>query len=1105
MSVTENITVLFTDLVGSTELAASLTPKAGDEIRRGHFSVLRQAVAGSGGTEIKNLGDGIMVVFPTASAALACAVAMQQGVDRDNRGLPRPLGLRVGLSAGDVAREADDYFGDPVVEAARLCAEAKGGQILAAELVRALAGRRNRHECRPLGRLALKGLPDPMETVEVIWEPLAADTTDRPVPLPNRLAVRRGPGVVGRETELGLLAEAARRVTDGGGRQVLLVSGEAGLGKTTLVAEASRSEFERGAVVLFGHCEEDLATPYQLFAEALDHYVTHAPEDEILDHVAVHGSELAKLVPALTRRIADLPPSRATDSDTERFLLFSAVVGLLAQASASRPVVLVLDDMQWADEASLSLFRYLAASDPATGVLVLGTYRDDELSPGHALNDALAALHRLNGITRVSLTGLDDAGVVALMEAVAGYTLDEDGVVLAHAVTRETDGNPFFVTEILRHLAETGAIYQDATGHWVAEGGLEQMALPDSLRVVIGSRVGRLGDRAAKVLSTAAVIGRDFDLDVVARATATEEDDLLDILDAATAVSLVREPSDASGRYSFAHALIQHTLAEDLGPNRRARAHRRIAEALEELCGDRPGARVGELARHWLNASQPVDIRKALDYSRQAGDAALAALAPADALRHYAQALQHYPETTDPDPALALDLSIGLGTAQRQTGEPAFRGTLLKAAHKAAELGDTDRLVAAALANSRGFYSSVGATDKEKVEILEKALERLPASHPDRALVLATLCSELAHGSPLDRRQALAEEAIAIAEASQDDTVVLRVLNHVHISLQVPSMLETTHARASDGLLRAERIGDPVLLFFAAQWRAESAARTGDLEEMDRCIAIHGAMAEQLNQPVFLWGHAFVRSMRAQIAGDVELAEEYATEALRIGTEGGQPDAGTFFGGQFNIICGQRGTQSELAPLIEKMASETPDIPRRFFVSLLAKAHVEGDRIDVATGLLEESAAEGFELPQDQWWLTGMVDFAEAAIECHDPVYAEPLVAKLEPWAGQLPATGGSALGPVSHYLGGLATVLGRYEEADAYFAQSAEMSRRMGAKFFAARTDLLWGRMLAERGGPGDAERAHDLLVEARRAAVEHGYGNVERRAGEMLERLGG
>ena len=741
------------------------------------------------------------------------------------------------------------------------------------------------------------------------------------MPLSGRLAVRPSAGVVGRNAEMQTMTDAIKRVAGGEGREVLLISGEAGLGKTTLVAEAARAAFDVGACVLFGHCEEDLATPYQLFAEALGHYVTHAPEEQLLAHVEAHGSELSRLVPTLASRIRELPPSKATDSDTERFLLFAAVVGLLGTMAKEQPVVLVLDDLQWADKGSLLLLRHLAAAEQAMRVLVLGTYRDSEFSQTHPLTDTLAALHCQSGVTRIELAGLDNSGVVALLEAAAGQSLDAAGVGLAQAMYRETDGNPFFVSELLRHLSETGTIYQDTTGRWVAESTLEQLALPDSVRVVIGARVGRLGKDAGRVLSVASVIGRDFDLDLLARATKTSEDDLLDILDAAASVALVREVAD-TGRYSFAHALIQHTLYENLGHNRKTRSHRRVAEALEDLCGDRPGARVGELARHWTCATQPIDLAKAIGYSRQAGDAALGALAPGDALRYYAQALDLYPQVADPDPVLGIDLAIGLGTAQRQTGDAASRETLLTAARQAADLGDTNRLVAAALANDRGYTSNNNATDTDKVEVLEMAVDRLPFDHPDRALVLATLCSELSYGSTLERRKALADEALVIAESSGDDATIARVVNQVLFPLLVPSMFEQQLTWTADALARAERVGDPVLLFLMAHSRATAVFLAGDIDEMDRCIEIMCALAEKLDQPILSWTNTFHLAKRAQIAGDTELAEQLATKALQIGTDCGQPDAALFFGGQLMVVSAQRGTMGELIPLIEQMIDE---------------------------------------------------------------------------------------------------------------------------------------------------------------------------------------
>jgi class 3 adenylate cyclase len=1098
---TENVAILFTDIVGSTELSQRLSPEAADEVRRGHFSILRQAIAQKGGTEVKNLGDGVMAVFGSASGALGCAVAMQQGVEQDNRlGQHPAVGLRIGLSGGEVVPEDDDYWGDSVIEAARLCALCEGGQILASDVVRLTAGRRNPHACRSVGALHLKGLADPVGTVEVLWAPLEGTGTGLAIPLPGSLAVRPAVGVVGRETEVGLMKDATKRVATGEGREVFLVSGEAGLGKTTLVAEAARSAFDDGACVLFGHCEEDLATPYQLFAEALGHYVSHAPEEQLTAHAEAHGSELARLVPALNSRMPGLPAPRATDPDTERFLLFAAVAGLLATASAYQPVVVVLDDLQWADAGSLLLLRHLTAANQGMRVIVLGTFRDGELSGPHPLVHALAALHRQSGVSRISLTGLHDTEVLALLEAMAGHVLDDDGANLAHAVWRETDGNPFFVSEVLRHLSESGAIYQDATGRWTAKDPLDQITLPDSVREVIGARVGRLGQDAGRVLAVASVIGRDFDLDLLARSTKTSEDDLLDILEAAAAAALVREPAESSGRYSFTHALIQHTVSEDMGPNRRAQAHRQVAQALEDLCGGRPGARVGELARHWIAATQPIDMAKAIDYSRQAGDAALNALAPDEARHYYAQALDLCTQTDDSDPLLTLDLAIGLGSAQRQIGDPAFRETLLETARRAADLGDTQRLVTSALLNDRGFRV-LGSTDVDKIEVLEMALARLPGDHRDRALLLASLSKELPGESPLERRRALSDEALAIAEASGDDATIVRVLLQVSLPLRLPSLLNQSLSRSADALARAERLGDPVLLFQAAAVRSVIAVQAGDMVEVDRCLEIARSLASQLNQPTLSWVQAVERATRSLIAGETERAEQLATEALKIGTESGQPDAAQLFAAQYFGVSWQRGILADLVPLIEQTIAANPGFPS--LLAGLALAHMEGDHIDGASQIVVDVSSSDLDAPLSGTWLTNQILCAEVIIERSDAHSAERQFERLAPWANQFSAGALSAEGPVSHYLGGLATVLGRYDEAEAHFVESAAMSERVGGKFFAARTDLSWGRMLAERRLSGDAEKSRELLTKAQTAAVAYGYGKVERRAAAALKRL--
>ena len=558
MAVRESATILFTDLVGSTELSQSLSPGDADQVRRAHFATLRKAVASSEGTEVKNLGDGIMVAFSASSTAVSCAVAMQQAVEAHNRDSGHPLGLRVGISGGEVTKEAgtdgDDYFGDPVIEAARLCARAEGGQILASQFVQVMAGRRSSHAFRPVGELELKGLAEPLEAVEVGWEPLAEESggsTVDEIPLPRRLGHRPGPGVVGRHLHLVTVEESYKRVASHQGREVVLIAGEAGQGKTTLAAEAARRAHAEGAIVLLGRCDEELGVPYAPFAEALNHYVSHAPEELLTAHVAAHGPELSRLTRALRSRVQGLAqPSEGADAETERYVLYAAVLGILAAACEERPVVLVLDDLQWADVASLQLLRHLVKEADPLQLLILGTYRDTELSPTHPLTETLGALRREPGVGRISLKGLDDDEVVRYLEAAAGHDLSKEGLELAHAVYGETDGNPFFVSEMLRHLTESGAVYQDEAGRWVI-GDLSDVILPNSVKEVVATRVARLGEQATRVLSVAAVIGRDFDIEPLSRVTGREEDELLDLLDAARAVAVVREAPELPGRYTL--------------------------------------------------------------------------------------------------------------------------------------------------------------------------------------------------------------------------------------------------------------------------------------------------------------------------------------------------------------------------------------------------------------------------------------------------------------------------------------------------------------------------------------------------------------------------
>jgi DNA-binding SARP family transcriptional activator len=1100
------VTFLLAEVDSSTGPGAPCRSPADVAVRQ-YYELLDEAIALAGGVRPveQGVGESVIGAFVRPGDALAAAVSSQLRLVAELPGLPIRMALHT--SAAEL-RGAGRHVGGAVPEGERLRTYAHGGQILVSDGTAAALERHHFPEgtaLLELGPAPFAGAADRRPVWQVTHPGLPASFP------PLRLVAPRLPGplaagsravVVGRDAELAAIANAARRVADGEGPGVLLISGEAGVGKTTVMAEAARRLFEGGACVVFGHCEEELATPYQLFAQALDHLVAQATDEQLAAHVASHGAQLTRLVPGLAPRLPDAPGvPTAADADAERYLLFAAVVGLLRTFAELQPVVLVFDDLQWADPGSLQLLCHLTGSARSTRLFVLGVFRDPEPPRGRSLGEALATLHRQLAVTRLELDGLDEPGVVAIMEARAGHALDATAVNLAQAVQRETDGNPFFVTQVLRHLFETGRIARDASGRWEARGSIDDIGLPTSVREVIAARVARLGPVAGKVLALAAVIGREFDFDTLAQMVDVAEEDLLDVLAAATSSALLRERQVDPGHFVFAHALIRHTLYTGLGATRRALSHEQVGKALEALWGDHPEARITELARHWSQAPQPQHADRAVAYARMAADSALAALAPDEALGFYRQALEILSVSSAPDLALVIDLSIGLGTAQRQIGEPSYRDTLLDAARRAADLGDSARVAAAALANDRGFFSVAGGVDTEKIAVLEMALAGLPAGRPERALLLANLCQELTYASPLPRRRSLADEALALASAAGDHATIVRVSNNVYDALRVPSELDAAVRRTADAMARAELVGDPLLLFWAAVCRHEVAANAGDIDELDRCLGVAGSLADQLDQPILHWVHTYQRANRAVFAGDSDVAERLATEALQLGSDCGQPDAATFFAGLMFHVIWQRGQAADSITFAEAFAAEHPDMS--FIGPVLAVAHAEGGRTAQARRLLDAGASAQFGLPQDLFWATGLCGYAEAAVLCRAPEHAQILIDLLSPWVGQCACTGATSEGPISRYVGGLAAVLGRYDEASDLFARSAAFCARTGAEFFACRTDLWWGATLLERGAPGDVEKARDLLAKARAAAAMHGYAFIERTAIHALRQV--
>jgi class 3 adenylate cyclase/tetratricopeptide (TPR) repeat protein len=1093
---TQTVSMLITDLVGSTALADRIGPVAAEELRSDHFGLLRGALERTGGREVKNLGDGLMTVFDSASQSLLCAVEMQQAIEARNRRAEEPLAVRIGVSIGEAVLEEGDYFGWPAVEATRLCAAAEGGQIVVSALVRQVAGARQDDRFQPLGALELKGISEPVEAFELRWEPLLSTG----IALPERLREVPATGYVGRQAERDRLTELWADA-DERSLQLALISGEAGVGKTRLATHLALQVREQGATVLYGRCDEDLGVPYQPWGQALGYLVAEAPQSVLDAHVHAQGGDLARLIPALADRVPGLPAARQSDPETERFLLYAAAAGLLEQASQVEPLLLILDDLHWADQPTLSLLRHIVSSDASMRVMVVGTYRDSDLSRDHPLTPLLADLHREQAGERVRLTGLESDDVLALMAALAGQELDEDARALAQAITRETAGNPFFAGELLRHLIESGAIVRENDGRWRLVGDLDELGLPQSVREVIGRRVERLGPEARAVLSAAAVIGRDFDLDLLLAVLEVTETQLLDVLDQAVAASLLKESTERAGRFTFTHALVEHTLYEDLGRARRARLHERVARALEDECGDEPGERLGELAGHWAAAVVSGDSTKAIHYARRAAERALEQLAPDEALRWYGQALELHEQAPAGARSERCELLIGLGEAQRQVGKSEFRQTLLQAAELAQELGDADRLCRAVLANSREWItaSQFGAIDSERVRALEVAAGALAEDDRRRAPVLALLAYELRYGGELDRCEALAEQAVEIARDAGDPATLARTLANATAATWGIDSLAERQAVAEELVELVEQLDDPRLSFWAALRRMVVGLQAAERSQVESGIAAMRTLAASVPEPLIVWTRLKLESVWALVRGDLEAAEQWAIQAHKVGEASGQPDAGPSLFGQVIRVRYFQGRYKELLDPLLGWA----DRPNTLAVSRAsaAMALIESGREDEALERLLAANLQGSR--SDETWLMALLQWGDVCSRLRDAGRADELYALLTPFSGQFVAGGTIVSGPSDLMLAMLAAILERNETAERHFAAATEITERLGAPLFLARTQVSWARALTAHGRRDDLARAQHMLEQAENVAGRLGAAGITREVAESRAAL--
>ena len=949
-------------------------------------------------------------------------------------------------------------------------------------------------EIRTLLRDELGSTPGP-ELRALHQALLGSETVDAALPpdvdgtpaLPERLVQAAATAWVGRDEALATLRAAADRAA-AGGPEVVLVAGHGGIGKTRLAAELalSLSQFD----VLYGRCEDGQLFPYGPWLELLNRRLSAMPDGDVAELLGAMAPSVAQLIPELRERLGQRVPEPVHfDPETERRQLFMAVTRVVARLAAKRPVLLILDDLHWADRSSLLLARHVAGEPQLGRVLLLGTVRDTELEPGHELPELLADLERHRAVSRIALTGMPDAEVAALIGS-----LHDDAVpdATVRAIRAETDGNPFFVKQLVRHLQEVrGELSLD-----------DELGVPEGVRDVIARRISRLPPGADEVLPVAALIGRDFGFELLADVAGCDEDALLDMLDAAVRGALLVEV--APGRYAFAHALVRGTLDAQLSQTRRAVTHRRIAAAIEARYGERLESWLAELARHF-GAAGPEMAQTAIDYAERAAEQATRRLAFDEAAELMQQAVALFSSAVDADPAERARLELSLATTEAAAGHrERARTTFGRVAAVARTIADAETFARAALGHAEATWDQYGREDAASARLLEEALARLPDTDSSlRVRVLARLAETLYYSSEPDERIIEpAFESVEMARRLNDDPGALgAALTAAQYACWGPGRAAERLTLANELVAVADAHADPVRAAEAHAWCVIALLELCRIDEADVHIERHAALAERAQQQQSLIHRDALRALRALLAGDFPAGAAAAKEALewarRAAAHGGPPGANdrVFYAAEMVQILNERGELGQTVAAIEHAASELDLVPG--WRATLAWANVQAGRPDAARAEIADLVADGCAIfPRNAGFVPSLALLAHAVEELGDRDLAAPIEPLLVPhrdtWV--VMGNGIATLGPVAYSLGVLQLALGRIDDAIATLELALDRANAMRARPYIARSQAALARALRARDAAGDPERAAELAAQARATARELGMLRLER-----------
>lgn len=896
-----------------------------------------------------------------------------------------------------------------------------------------------------------------------------------PPPLPDAFATAAR--CVGRHAEISALTEAAERVVSEGHLGVVLVSGEAGIGKTTLAAEFARRQTGAGRSVWFGRCDELADEPLQPFRKVLSQLAAALPDEVMAAHTAACGGDLLPAVPDLDRRLPATATRRPGDEIVSRLLLFEAACDLMRRAAELGPMVVVIDDLHWAEPTGLQLLRHLVRNLANRPVLVLACFRDTGEADGDDVRSALAELSR-SGALRLELTGLDTTELGDLARARDDALTEHVDVAPVVAVLQsESAGNPLYAEQLLRHYAVSGQLRVDGGLAIVNRDGTE--VVPSSLRDLVWHRVRALGPWGQSVLAAAAVLGTGIDESIVHLVSDIDQEMLTSVLDRGVAAGVLLDDPEAPGSLRFAHALVARAIEDDLGPRERARLHRRAFDLLV----DDPTARPSRIARH---ADRSGLVADALRWAIRAGDRALDDLTPDEAAVWFDRALDYADRLNVADGERAGVLT-GLGEALYRAGHPSAIDALHAAAELALRASADATLMRAALAIEPGSIR-LGAMGPRQLAIAEAALARSTDTDPDtRARILAILARSLVPTDQHGRRRDAAHDALELARRSSDVGLLALIAPDLLFALWEPGAADERVQIARDAVRIVESLGSPrqAANLYHAAYTAAVCACDADFARL--CADRLRSLADEIGEPRVRWLALLIDGFEATMQCRFDEAERIIESCRELGEQIGESETFTAYAAQFFTLASHRGWRGEMHMQMPDHLDTTESIQRTFEIGF-AIVSFEGGAFDSARMVLDAALERGLDtIPPDFMKSSLLIGLAILAIGLSDDAAAELLLEQLAPSAGEVSYNMAMSQGPTSIYVGRLSTIARRFDDAERSLHSAIAVSERFGWVFHrvAALHGLVENRLAAAGRLDADSER---WLIEAESTAAELG-----------------